>query len=55
MHWSPDGRRLLVVRDHDGYYGGRQVGLLDPATGDIQPVGSVTGGTTSTAIWLPSD
>jgi hypothetical protein len=55
MHWSPDGRRLLVVRAHDGYDGGHQVGLLNPATGDIQPVGSVTDGTISTAIWLPSD
>jgi hypothetical protein len=29
--------------------------LLDPATGHIQPIGSVAGGTINGAIWLPSD
>jgi Tol biopolymer transport system component len=55
MHWSPDGRQLLVVRAHDGYDGGHQVGLLDPATGNIQRIGSVTDGTISAAVWLPAD
>jgi hypothetical protein len=55
MHWSPDGRELLVLHAHDAYHGGRQVGLLNPATGDIKPLGSVTGGTINSAVWLPSD
>jgi hypothetical protein len=55
LHWSPDGRKLLVLRAHDAYHGGRHVGLLNPATGDIKPIGSVTGGTINSAVWLPSD
>jgi hypothetical protein len=55
MSWSPNARRLLVLRARDAYNGGRQIGLLNPATGHIQPAGSVTGGTINSAIWLPTD
>jgi Tol biopolymer transport system component len=55
MHWSPDGRRLLVLHARDGYDGGHRIGLLNPTTGTIRAVGSVTGGTASTAAWLPTD
>jgi hypothetical protein len=55
LSWSPNARQLLVLRARDAYHGGRQVGLLKPATGRIQPIGSVTGGTINSAIWLPSD
>jgi hypothetical protein len=55
LSWSPDARRLLVLRARDAYNGGRQVGLLNPATGHIQPAGSVTAGTINSAIWLPTD
>jgi hypothetical protein len=55
MSWSPDGRRLLVLRARDAYHGGRQVGLLDPANGAVRRVGSVSGGTVNSAVWLPSD
>jgi hypothetical protein len=55
LTWSPDARRLLVLRAHDHYNGGHQVGLLNPPTGDIKPIGSITGGQINSAIWLPSD
>jgi hypothetical protein len=55
VHWSPDGRRLLVLRARDGYDGGHRIGLLNPTTGATRAVGSVTGGTVSTAVWLPTD
>lgn len=55
MRWSPDDRRLLVLRAHDAFHGGRHVGLLNPKTGAIREIGSVTGGTVNVAVWLPSD
>ncbi len=48
LAWSPDGRTILAIREH-------QLGLLSPKDGSVDPIGSVRGGRVNYAAWLANE